>query len=76
MQAPQPVHREANHYRVQKVRGKAVDILYALFRYALVIGISFIIIYPLLMKFSIAFKDKADIYNPTIYMILGPLYAG
>ncbi|AIQ27651.1 ABC transporter permease [Paenibacillus sp. FSL P4-0081] len=72
MQAPQsvqPAHREANHHRVHKLKGKAVDLLYALFRYALVIGISFIIIYPLLMKFSIAFKDKADIYNPTIYMI-------
>jgi hypothetical protein len=52
MQAPQsvqPAHREANHHRVHKLKGKAVDLLYALFRYALVIGISFIIIYPLLM---------------------------
>ena len=69
MQSPQLVQKEANHYRVQKIRGKAVDVLYSIFRYALVIGISFIIIYPLLMKFSTAFKDKVDIYNPTIYMI-------
>lgn len=69
MQSPQAVRKEAQHYRIQRVKGRAADLLYSLFRYALVIGISFIIIYPLLMKFSIAFKDKTDIYNPTIYMI-------
>ncbi|KAA2302560.1 carbohydrate ABC transporter permease, partial [Clostridioides difficile] len=45
------------------------DLLYSIFRYALVIGISFIILYPLFLKVSVAFKDKKDIYNPTIYMI-------
>ncbi|MNZ68260.1 Trehalose transport system permease protein SugB [compost metagenome] len=69
MEASQAVQREANKYRLQKARNKSIDILYSIFRYALVIGISFIIIYPLLLKFSMAFKDKADIYNPTIYMI-------
>lgn len=39
------------------------------FRYLLIIGITFIIIYPIISKFSVAFKDKQDIYNPTIYMI-------
>ncbi|MFC6333357.1 carbohydrate ABC transporter permease [Paenibacillus septentrionalis] len=45
------------------------DKLYVLFRTLLVIGISFIIIYPIIQKIAVAFKDKSDIYNPTIYMI-------
>lgn len=57
------------NYRMQRVRNKTSDLLYSIFRYALVIGISFIILYPLFLKISVAFKDKQDIYNPTIYMI-------
>ncbi|MDQ8737074.1 carbohydrate ABC transporter permease [Paenibacillus sp. LHD-38] len=69
MEASQAVRTEDNKYRLLKMKNKTIDTLYAIFRYALVIGISFIIIYPLLMKFSVAFKDKIDIYNPTIYMV-------
>ncbi|HTG70617.1 MAG TPA: carbohydrate ABC transporter permease [Candidatus Udaeobacter sp.] len=69
MEASQAAGIEANKYRMQKARNKTVDTLYSIFRYSLVIGISFIIIYPLLMKFSVAFKAKEDIYNPTIYMV-------
>lgn len=69
MEAPQAIPNDANKYRMQKVRNKTVDILYSIFRYLLIIGISFIIIYPLLMKFSVAFKAREDIYNPTIYMV-------
>lgn len=69
MDASQASKAEAQHYRMQKIRNKTVDVLYSIFRFALIIGISFIIIYPLLLKVSVAFKDKADIYNPTIYMI-------
>ncbi|MGO4547059.1 carbohydrate ABC transporter permease [Paenibacillus sp. 2TAB23] len=69
MEASQAARTEDNKYRLLKIKNKTIDTLYAFFRYALVIGISFIIIYPLLMKFSVAFKDKIDIYNPTIYMV-------
>lgn len=69
MESSQAVRTEDNKYRLMKIKNKTIDTLYAIFRYALVIGISFIIIYPLLMKFSVAFKDKIDIYNPTIYMV-------
>jgi len=71
MEASQAVKAKADErsYQMQKWRNKTVDVLYSLFRYLLVIGISFIIIYPLLLKVSVAFKDKADIYNPTIYML-------
>lgn len=58
-----------SYYRKQKSIQRFFDVTYAIFRALLVIGISFIIIYPILQKISVAFKDKVDIYNPTIYMI-------
>lgn len=69
VKANQNVENDERSYRMQRIRDKTVDVLYSIFRYALVIGISFIIIYPLLMKISVAFKDPQDIYNPTIYML-------
>lgn len=35
----------------------------------LLIGLSFVILYPIFLKISIAFKDKADIYDTTIMYI-------
>ncbi len=55
--------------RMQKARNKSIELLWSIFRYILIIGISFVIIYPLLQQISVAIKDKTDIYNPTIYMI-------
>jgi multiple sugar transport system permease protein len=40
--------------------------LWIFVRSILLIGLSFIIIYPLLMKISIAFKDRKDIYDPLV----------
>ncbi|WP_420849569.1 carbohydrate ABC transporter permease [Paenibacillus montanisoli] len=55
--------------RMMKAKNKSIELLWSIFRYILIIGISFVIIYPLLQQISVAIKDKADIYNPTIYMI-------
>jgi ABC-type glycerol-3-phosphate transport system permease component len=55
--------------RLRKARNKTVELLWSIFRYILIIGISFVILYPILQQISVAIKDKADIYNPTIYMI-------
>ncbi|MCM3260476.1 carbohydrate ABC transporter permease [Paenibacillus lautus] len=60
---------ETAQERMNRFKNKALPILWAVFRYLLIIGITFIIIYPIISKFSVAFKDKQDIYNPTIYMI-------
>ncbi|MGK9250547.1 carbohydrate ABC transporter permease [Paenibacillus humicus] len=60
---------EERSIRLKKAGGKAADILYAVFRYALVVGISFIILYPILLKISVAFKDKIDLYDPTIFVV-------
>jgi len=63
------IQNDARYYRNKKMQQNVFDKLYVLFRTLLVIGISFIIIYPILQKIAVAFKDKSDIYNPTIYMI-------
>ena len=60
---------ETAQERMNRFKNKALPILWSAFRYLLIIGITFIIIYPIISKFSVAFKDKQDIYNPTIYMI-------
>lgn len=63
------IESESRYYRNQKIQQKLMDKLYIVFRTLLVVGISYIIIYPILQKIAVAFKDKGDIYNPTIYMI-------
>lgn len=60
---------EARYYRKKREQQKLFDLLYVIFRGLLIIGISFIIIYPIIQKIAVAFKDKVDIYNPTIYMV-------
>jgi ABC-type glycerol-3-phosphate transport system permease component len=55
--------------RLRKARNKTVGLLWSIFRYILIIGISFVIVYPILQQISVAIKDKVDIYNPTIYMV-------
>lgn len=67
--ASEPERKEVLMYRLKRASNKTQNWLYLMFLYLLIIGISFIILYPLLLKVSMAFKDKADIYNPTIYMI-------
>ncbi|WP_199613659.1 carbohydrate ABC transporter permease [Paenibacillus alkalitolerans] len=56
-------------YRLQRTKNKSLEWLWSVVRYILVIGISFVIIYPLARQISTAVKDPADIYNPTIYMV-------
>lgn len=38
-------------------------------RAALLIGLSFVILYPIFLKISIAFKDKVDLYDTTVMYI-------
>lgn len=52
-----------------RLRSKLQNALWSLFRYAIVIGICFIILYPIIRKISVAVMDKQDIYNPTIFLI-------
>jgi len=56
-------------YRLNRTKTKSTAWLWSLFRYVIIIGISFVIIYPILLKISVAIMDKQDIYNPTIFLI-------
>lgn len=48
---------------------KAKNILVSVFRYVIVFGISFYIIYPLLLKSLYMFMDPQNIYDVTVVMI-------
>lgn len=41
-------------------------LLWVIARAVLIIGISYVILYPILLKLAVAFKSKDDIYNPNI----------
>ncbi|MFD0714245.1 carbohydrate ABC transporter permease [Paenibacillus sp. GCM10027626] len=43
--------------------------LWGVVRTVLIFGISFIILYPILMKLSLAFRDKADLFDSSIVWI-------
>jgi ABC-type glycerol-3-phosphate transport system permease component len=63
------MENEAVMLRFQKTKNKSIDMIWMIFRCILIIGISFVILYPILQQVSVAFKDPIDIYNPTIYMV-------
>ncbi|KRG09336.1 carbohydrate ABC transporter permease [Lederbergia galactosidilytica] len=43
--------------------------LWATIRFVLILGLSFIILYPVLQKISTAFKHKSDLYSPNVIWI-------
>lgn len=45
------------------------NILWKIVRFILIVGLSYVILYPILLKISIAFKHKVDIYDPTVVFI-------
>jgi len=48
---------------------KLKHVLWIIVRTVLIFGISFIILYPIFMKLSIAFKDKSDVFDSSIVWI-------
>lgn len=70
MEMPQSMKsNEVLVYRLNKARNRAVDLAWKLLVYVLVTGISFVILYPLIRRISMAVKSPEDIYNPTIYLV-------
>ena len=59
--------RESNGAQRAKRRGSAFAV--ALFRYALLIGLAFIILYPLFYIVSMAFREARDILDPSVTWI-------
>ncbi|WP_169082538.1 carbohydrate ABC transporter permease [Paenibacillus sp. PL91] len=43
--------------------------LWTIVRLVLIIGLSFVILYPIIQKISTAIKDKADLYSPIVVFI-------
>jgi multiple sugar transport system permease protein len=43
--------------------------LWIIVRFVLIFGISFVILYPILLKLSISFKNMNDLYDPTVIWI-------
>ncbi|MHB8962913.1 MAG: carbohydrate ABC transporter permease [Saccharofermentanales bacterium] len=57
------VSRKLRHMISQK---NIIGILYRIVRAVIVFGICFMIIYPFLMKFIVAFMAEIDLYDPTV----------
>jgi ABC-type glycerol-3-phosphate transport system permease component len=55
--------------RILKWNHKPAEILWRVFRMLLIAGICFVIIYPILLKVSVAIKSSEDLYNPTVMLI-------
>lgn len=43
--------------------------LWSFVRYTLILGLAFVILYPILQKLSTAIKDKSDLYSPIVVWI-------
>lgn len=52
-------------FHIEKIKRFAM----ILFRAVLIIGLSFVILYPIFLKISIAFKHRVDLYDPTVVLI-------
>jgi len=48
---------------------KSKKILYAIFRYVIIFGISFYIVYPIILKLLFTFMNKDDIYDVTVKIV-------
>lgn len=56
-------------YRLRRIGSRAAGAGWALFRYALLIGLSFIILYPLLYMLTMAFRPAEQIYDPSVIWV-------
>lgn len=54
---------------IYKTRRKITAVLVSLFRYALLISIGYVILYPLIYMISNSFKSAQDYYDPNIFWI-------
>ncbi|XEC93619.1 carbohydrate ABC transporter permease [Paenibacillus tarimensis] len=69
MEIAKKLRTEAGRNRLHRTRNKALLRLWGLFRLILIMGISFVIVQPIIMKIAVAVKDKQDILNKTIFII-------
>ena len=50
-------------------RKRLLQIVFSIFRLVLLIGLAFMIVYPLIVKFSASIKSPADQANPSVMFI-------
>jgi len=50
---------------------KIVGVIVNIFKYILVFGLCFVIVYPLLLQLAVAFRAPTDVNNPTVLWIPG-----
>ncbi len=53
----------------RKRRFFSSEILWAIFRFVLLVGLSYVILSPFLKKISMMFMSPADLRNPTVWMV-------
>ena len=56
-------------HKQQKLLKKSQHFGWSLFRSLLLLGLSFILLYPLMYMISIAFRSMADVYNPAVVWV-------
>lgn len=61
--------RTNNPYILKKGAGKAAHIAWAIFRTLLLVGLSFIIIYPVIYMFSMGFRIPEEVMDPSVVWI-------
>jgi len=59
--------RKERHFSIPFEKMKSMA--WTLVRSVLIIGLSFVILYPIILKVSIAFKHKSDLYDPNVMYI-------
>jgi multiple sugar transport system permease protein len=62
------IHAERFHRHYNPVE-RSKRLMWTLLRSVLVSGFCFIILFPLFLRFSVAFRNKIDIYDPTVLWI-------
>lgn len=50
-------------------RKKAVDMVWRVFRFLIIFGLCFVILYPIVFMISCAFRERADMNDPTVMWI-------
>ena len=60
-----PIQGLAVHLRVERL----LKLLWYVFRATLILGLSFMILYPILVKLAMAVKSLEDLLDPTVFLI-------
>ncbi len=58
-----------DNYKLKRAGTKAGRVVYWIFIYALLIGLAYVLLYPLIIMLTKAFRPVEDMYNPSIVWI-------